>query len=147
MHLDTYYHYEVAVLLRFIYLGFLAVNFFFFWLCLCCCTRAFSRCGEQWLLSSCGPQASYCSGFSCCGAWASVLVAKGLSCPVVCGIFWDQGLNSCPLPWQVDSKPLNHQGNLKFLFYCSFLNQILQTHQIIKNSITNTLHSLPRFDK
>ena len=33
MHFDTYYHYEVAVLLRFIYLGFLAVNFFFFFDC------------------------------------------------------------------------------------------------------------------
>ena len=42
---------------------------------LCCCTRAFSSCGER---------ASHCGGFSCCGAWtlgtqASVAVAHGLS--------------------------------------------------------------------
>ena len=33
-----------------------------------CCVQAFSRFGEQGLLSSCDAQASYCSGFSC-GAW------------------------------------------------------------------------------
>ena len=27
----------------------------------------------------------------------------GLSCSVVCEIFLDQGLNPCPLSWQVDS--------------------------------------------
>ena len=37
---------------------------------LCCCTLAFSGCGEQGLLSSCGAQASDCSGFSCCRAGA-----------------------------------------------------------------------------
>ena len=40
-----------------------------------CCARVFS---------SCGAQASHCGGFSCCGAWAlgawaSVVVACGLS--------------------------------------------------------------------
>ena len=49
-----------------------------------------------------------CSGFSCCGAqalgtWASVVVARRLSCSVACGIFPDQGSNPCPLHWQVDS--------------------------------------------
>ena len=34
-----------------------------------------------------------------------------LSCPVACGIFLDQGLNSCPLHWQADSQPLHLQGN------------------------------------
>ena len=33
----------------------------------------------------------------------SVTVARGLSCSAACGIFPDQGLNPCPLPWQVDS--------------------------------------------
>ena len=42
--------------------------------------------------SSCGVWASYCGGFSCFGAWAlgtwtSVAVARGLSCPMACGIF------------------------------------------------------------
>ena len=53
-------------------------------------------------------RASHCSGFSCCGAqalgaWASVVVARGLSCSVACGIFPDQGSNPCPLHWQADS--------------------------------------------
>ena len=70
--------------------------------------RAFSSCGEQGLLSGYGAWDSHCGGFSCFGAWAlvhdgSVAVAHGLSCPAACGIFLDQGLNSCPLHWQVDS--------------------------------------------
>ena len=30
---------------------------------------------------------------------------------MACGIFRDQGLNLCPLHWQVDSYPLHHQGS------------------------------------
>ena len=90
----------------FIYL-FLAV------LGICQCTN-FSSCGEQGLLSSCGPWAFHCSGFSCCGAWGpetgSAVVTQGLSCLSACGIFLDQGLNPCPLHWQVDSQPLDHKG-------------------------------------
>ena len=33
----------------------------------------------------------------------SVVVVHGLSCPVACGIFLDQGLNLWPLHWQADS--------------------------------------------
>ena len=45
---------------------------------------AFSSCGEQGLLSSCGAWVSQCGGFSCWGAqtlgtWASVVEAHGLS--------------------------------------------------------------------
>ena len=58
---------------------------------LCCC---------MWVFSSCGPRASHCSGFSCCGSWAR---AHRLSCPEACGIFPDQGLNLCPLHCQADS--------------------------------------------
>ena len=51
---------------------------------LCCCTQAFSSCGEQGATLRCGARASHCSGFSCCRAWAlgmgaSVVVARGLS--------------------------------------------------------------------
>ena len=46
---------------------------------------------------------SRCVGFSSCGARASVVVAHGLSCSAVCGIFLDQGSNPCPLHWQADS--------------------------------------------
>ena len=56
----------------------------------------------------CGAQASHRTGFSrrraqtleCAGFRT---VAHGLLCPVACGIFSDQGLNLCPLPWQVNS--------------------------------------------
>ena len=64
---------------------------------LCCCTRAFSSCGEQGLLfvtvhgllivvaSHCGAQAL--------GAWASVAAARGLSS---CGSrTLEHRLNSC----------------------------------------------------
>ena len=64
------------------------------------------------LLQSMG---SRCTGFSSCGTWASVVVARGLqsagsvvavhglSCSATCGIFPEQGLNPCPLQWQADS--------------------------------------------
>ena len=40
---------------------------------LCCCARALSEATLR-----CGARASYCGGFSCCGARASVVVARGL---------------------------------------------------------------------
>ena len=40
-----------------------------------------------------------------------IVGASGLSCPVACEIFLDQGPNLCPLHWQVDSSPLSHQGS------------------------------------
>ena len=43
--------------------------------------------------------------------WASAVVVLRRSCPTACGIFPDQGSNPCPLPWQVDSYPLDHQGS------------------------------------
>ena len=33
----------------------------------------------------------------------SVVVVQGLSCSKACVIFLDQGLNPCPLHWQMDS--------------------------------------------
>ena len=51
-----------------------------------CCVRAFSSCGEEGAGAThpCGARASHCRGFSRCGAqdlgaWASVVVARGLS--------------------------------------------------------------------
>ena len=41
----------------------------------------------------------------------SVIVAHGPSCSTACGIFPDQGSNSCPLHWQADSQPLCYQGS------------------------------------
>ena len=37
----------------------------------------------------------------------STVVAHGRSCSRGCGIFPDQGLNSCPLHWQMDLYPLD----------------------------------------
>ena len=64
---------------------------------LCCCTQAFSSCGEQ---------AAHCSAFSCCGARAlgtraSVVVRCGLSCFIACETFLGQGSKLRPLHWQV----------------------------------------------
>ena len=88
-------------------------KFIFAVLGLCCCVWAFSSCSKPGKLSTCSAQASHYSGFSCCraralGAWASLAEALGLSCFTACWIF-PQGLNLCPLYWQVDSQALDHQ--------------------------------------
>ena len=90
------------------------------------------RCRAQ-TFSSCGEQASHCSGFSCCragalghagfpscGAWAAVLVACGLRCPVTCRILSDQGSNLCPLHWQIPNHWTTREGPI--LFHSLFHN-------------------------
>ena len=42
---------------------------------------------------------------------AFIVVVHGLSYPAAHGIFLEQGSNLCPLHWQVDSYPLDHQGS------------------------------------
>ena len=37
-------------------------------------------------------------------------MAHRVRCSVACGIFPDWGSNPCPLHWQADSQPLDHQG-------------------------------------
>ena len=69
---------------------------------------------SQGILYSCNaPRASHCSGLSCCKAQAP---GHRLSCPTACGIFPDQGLNTCPLHCLVDSLSLDHQGNTPAIF-------------------------------
>lgn len=63
------------------------------------------------------------SGFSRCGAPApgqvsSAVVEHGLSCPVACGTFLDQGSHLCPL--QVDSEPLDHHEVLHYVLPTGF---------------------------
>ena len=75
-----------------------------------CCSRSLSSFGEPGLLSSCGAQAFHCGSFSFGGARAPELVGPvavmhGLSCPMACGVFLDQGLNLCP---PVVRRILNH---------------------------------------
>ena len=45
------------------------------------------------------------SALSPCGlqSMGPVVEGHGLWCPTTCGIFLNQGLNLCPLNWQVDS--------------------------------------------
>ena len=80
-----------------------------------CCTRAFCSCGDQGLLSvaECGLLIVVASlvaeqGFKSMG---SVVMGSGLRGPTACRIFPEQGSNPCPLHWQVDSSPLDHQGS------------------------------------
>ena len=83
--------------------------------------KVFSRFGEWGATLVAVLWASYCSGFSCCGAWAlgctgfsscgSWAQAHRLSCPWACKILQDQGSNPCFLLWQADSPLLNHQGS------------------------------------
>ena len=67
----------------------------------------FSRSDEQGLPCSSGAQAPCCGGFCCraqtLGLQASVVVARGFSCSVSCGIFPDQGLNWCFLQCKAGS--------------------------------------------
>ena len=61
-----------------------------------CCAQVFSSCGRR------GPVAA---------RGGSVVVARGFSCPVACGIFPHQGPNPRPLHWQADFYPLDSQGS------------------------------------
>ena len=100
-YIMSFYPFTCFIFFNFIYL-FLAV------LGLCCWMQAFSSWHRLELPSS--MQASHCSGFSCCRAWAlgctgfsswgSIVVAHRLSCPMAWGIFPDQGWNPCPLQWK-----------------------------------------------
>ena len=55
--------------------------------------------------------ASLTEGHRLCGAGASTVVTHRFSYPMSHGIFPDQGLNPCPLHWQVDSLPLAYHGS------------------------------------
>ena len=46
--------------------------------------------------------------------------AHGLSCPATYGIFPDWELNLCPLHWQEDSQPLDHQGSPFFFSHAAW---------------------------
>ena len=81
---------------------------------LLCWVWAFSSCGDWGLLSSCGMMASLVAEHGPWSARVSVVVAHRLSCPTAHGIFLDQGPNLCPLYWQADSQPLDHQSSVIF---------------------------------
>ena len=54
------------------------------------------------------------------GMQASVVVAHGLGWPIACGTFPDQGLNPCPLHWQVDPQPPGPPGKPWLVFLMHF---------------------------
>ena len=91
---------------------------------LCCC-MGFVYLWWAGILSSCSPWASYCSGFFYCRAWSLGCMgfsSNRLNCSMACEIFLDQGLGSCPLHWQADSQPLDHQGSpLTHFLICPIL--------------------------
>ena len=75
---------------------------------------AFFQLQQVGVTLGCNMLASLCSGFCGCralalGAWASVVVVHGLSCPEAYGIFLEEGWNRYLLHWQAGSLPLSHQ--------------------------------------
>ena len=102
-----YQFFSVVYILLFIYLAVLGFHY---------CTRTFSSCDEQGLLFAVVlglliAVASLVVEHRLESTWVSGVEACGLSCPLACGIFLDQGLNLCLLHWQVDSLPLSYQGS------------------------------------
>ena len=51
----------------------------------------------------------------------SGVVTRRPSCSLLCGIFLDQGLNPCPLCWQVDFYLLYHQESPTCYFISTYL--------------------------
>ena len=91
--------------------------FIYFWLC----WVFVSVQGLSLVAASGGHSSSWCAGLSLSRPLllrstssrraGSVVVAHGPRCSAACGIFPDQGPNTCPLHWQADSQPLRHQGS------------------------------------
>ena len=73
--------------------------------------QAFSCCGEEGLLFLCGSIFPLLL-FSWPTDSGSVVVVNRLSCSVAGGIFLDQGLNPCPLHWQVGAAPPGKSHNV-----------------------------------
>ena len=61
-------------------------------------------------------------------------MAHRLSCSLLCGIFPGQGLNLCPLHWQADSLPLDHQGSPTVV-----LTDHTYTHPVSAGGLSYTL--------
>ena len=97
-----------------------------------CCTQAFSSCGERGLL--------FIVVYGLLIAVVS-LVAHTLSCPMTCGFFPDQESNSCPLHWQADSQPLDHQGSPPISILSSWIwqNKFLMSSPIVDVTLFSNL--------
>ena len=78
----------------------------------------------------CCVKTSHCGGFPCCraqavGAWASVVAAHGLTCPMVRGIVPKQGSNLCPLHWQGEFLSTGPPGKSPYSPFILFLDLIV----------------------
>ena len=96
------------------------INLFLTALDLCCCSKPFSDCREQGLLSSRSARVSHCGDFSCCGAQApehelSSCCALGLVAPRhVESSQTNQGLNHVPC---IGRWTLNHWTESSSIFW------------------------------
>ena len=74
----------------------------------------------------------------------SIVVAPKLSCLLVCGIFLDQISNLCSLHLQVDSYPLDHQGNApaSLLNYSLAISKVPLFEQYMIKQLKDVLHDL-----
>ena len=109
----------ITFILNFFFFIFIYL-FIYFWLC----WVFVSVRGLPPVAASGGHSSSRCAGLSLSRPLSSrstgsrragsVVVAHGPSCSAACGIFPNQGSNSCPLHWQADSQPLRHQGSPYF---------------------------------
>ena len=72
--------------------------------------RLLCSCAEWGRLPSCSTRASLVAEPGPQSPGSAVAVHR-LRCPEACGIFLDQGPNSCLLHWQADSSPPCHQGS------------------------------------
>ena len=70
----------------------------------------------------------------------SVLVVHGLSGPVTVGVFPDQGFNPCPLHWQADSSPLDHQRSP--FYFLSFSREYVIDGELVSSSHKSHVFSL-----
>ena len=81
--------------------------FTYFWLCwIFIAACRLSLVAESRAAVGCDAQTSHCSGFSCpgtrpLGLVASALVPCGITGPMVCEVFPDQGLNPSMQHWKV----------------------------------------------
>ena len=97
----------------FIFKFIIFLNFWLCWVLVAMHRLSLAMAGATPCCSVQGPQ---CRGFSCCGARAPVVVARGLSRSSARRILPGQGPNPRSLHWQADSQPLRHQGSPKHLF-------------------------------
>ena len=110
-------------------------KYIYFWLCwVFVVVCRLSSCSEQGVRSSCGAllllwsRGSRCRGFSSCGIVGSTVAMSGLQSmnsrvvarallPLGRRLFLDQGSNGVPCICKANSKPLSHQGSLRFPWF------------------------------